>query len=36
MPKRLQGNAAEVFEQVGQEHGETHTGRTVDHAVVER
>ena len=36
MPKRLQGNTAEVFEQVGQEHGEAHAGCAVDHAVIER
>ena len=31
----LQGNAAEVFQQVRQEYGEAHTGGTVDDAVVE-
>jgi len=36
MPKRLQENATEVFEQVVQEHGETHTRCAVDHAVVKQ
>ena len=31
----LQGNAAEVFQQVSQEYGKAHTGGTVDDAVVE-
>lgn len=30
----LQSNAAEVFQQVGQEYGEAHTGRAVDDTVV--